>query len=178
MKISLFIIVWVSLLSACSTPAKLNKLMNKLPKAAAKECAKRYPVKESIDTVIIVDSAAVKVYENELFLLWKQLDSVLSVGCDTQYIESIKEIIKTKPAKIETKYVIKTQENTAKIEAVTDSLTAIINGKDRELMVCEYDITKIRETSESRKKQRNRLFWLLVLMTIFAFRKQILKLIS
>jgi len=45
-------------------------------------------------------------------------------------------------------------------------------------MVCEYDITKIRETSESRKKQRNRLFWLLVLMTIFAFRKQILKLIS
>jgi hypothetical protein len=102
--------------------------MNKLPEAAAKECAERYPVKESIDSIIVVDSAALKNYENELFLLWKQLDSVLSIGCDTITKVKINEIIKTLPAKTETKVITRTVENTAKLEVLKNDCDKTIKS--------------------------------------------------
>ena len=68
------------LLVSCANPKKLHRMMDNLPEATAKECADRYPIKEKTDTISVVDSVLINAYENELFLLWKQLDSVLSVG--------------------------------------------------------------------------------------------------
>ncbi len=118
-------ILILCLFASCATPKKLDRLMNKLPEAAAKECAKRYPVKENIDSIIVVDSAALQNYQNELFLLWKQLDSVLSIGCDTITKVKINEIIKTLPAKTETKLITRTIENTAQVQVLRDSIQTL-----------------------------------------------------
>lgn len=99
--------------------------MNKLPEAAAKECAERYPVKESIDSVIVVDSALLKNYESEFFIMASLIDSLLSAKCDTVTKIKIKELIKTLPAKVQTKVITRTIENTAQVQVLRDSLANV-----------------------------------------------------
>ena len=151
-------------------------MMDKIPVAAAKECAQRYPIKEKTDTVSVVDSALINAYENELFLLWKQLDSVLSIGCDTQYITRIKEIIKTKPAKPETKYIIKTQESTAKLEVLKNDCDKTIKSLSE---ANTRNVIKLHESElkVEKLKRRNIWMWLIIIaLTLFSFRKQIFRL--
>jgi hypothetical protein len=151
-------------------------MMDKIPVAAAKECAERYPIKEKTDTVSVVDSTLINAYENELFLLWKQLDSVLSAGCDTQYITRIKEIIKTKPAKPETKYIIKTQESTAKLEVVKNDCDKTIKSLSE---ANTQNVTKLHESELKVEKLKRRNIWMWVIiiaLTLFSFRKQIFRL--
>jgi hypothetical protein len=149
--------------------------MNKLPEAAAKECAERYPVKESIDSIIVVDSVALKNYENELFLLWKQLDSVLSIGCDTITKVKINEIIKTLPAKTETKVITRTVENTAKLEVLKNDCDKTIKS------LSEANTQNVNRLHQSqlkveKLKRRNIWLWLIIIaLTVFSFRKQLIR---
>ncbi|CAB4137544.1 hypothetical protein UFOVP318_40 [uncultured Caudovirales phage] len=99
--------------------------MNKLPEAAAKECAERYPVKESVDSVILVDSALLKNYESEFMVMASLIDSLLSAKCDTVTKIKIKELIKTLPAKVQTKVITRTIENTAQVQVLRDSLANV-----------------------------------------------------
>ena len=122
MKYALIILVFFA---SCATPKKLDRLMDKLPEAAAKECAERYPVKESIDSVIIIDSALLKNYESEFMVMASLIDSLLSAKCDTVTKIKINEIIKTLPAKIQTKVITRTIENTAQVQVLRDSLTNV-----------------------------------------------------
>ena len=96
--------------------------MDKLPEVAAKECAERYPVKESIDSVIMMDSAMLKNYESEFMIMASIIDSLLSAKCDTVTKIKINEIIKTLPAKVQTKVITRTIENTAQIQVLRDSI--------------------------------------------------------
>jgi hypothetical protein len=149
--------------------------MNKLPEAAAKECAKRYPVKESIDSIIVVDSAALQNYQNELFLLWKQLDSVLSIGCDTITKVKINEIIKTLPAKTETKVITRTVENTAKMEVLKNDCDKTIESLSESNT---QNVTKLHqlELKIEKLKRRNIWLWLIIIaLTVFSFRKQLIR---
>jgi hypothetical protein len=149
--------------------------MNKLPEAAAKECAERYPVKESIDSIIVVDSVALQNYQNELFLLWKQLDSVLSIGCDTITKVKINEIIKTLPAKTETKVITRTIENTAKLEVLKNDCDKTIKSLSESNT---QNVTKLHqlELKIEKLKRRNIWLWLIIIaLTVFSFRKQLIR---
>lgn len=117
-----YILIILIFLSSCATPKKLDRLMGKLPEAAAKECAERYPVKESIDSVIVVDSALLKNYESEFFVMASLIDSLLSAKCDTVTKTKVKELIKTLPAKVQTKVITRTIENTAQVQVLRDSI--------------------------------------------------------
>lgn len=168
-------ILILCLFASCATPKKLDRLMNKLPEAAAKECAKRYPVKESIDSIIVVDSAALKNYENELFLLWKQLDSVLSIGCDTITKVKINEIIKTLPTKTETKVITRTVENTAKYEVLKNDCDKTIKSLSE---ANTQNVMKLHqlELKIEKLKRRNIWLWLIIIaLTVFSFRKQLIR---
>ncbi len=58
-------LIIVILLFSCSNPNKLHKMMDKLPEASAKECAQRFPIKETIETVTVADTALLHQYEIE-----------------------------------------------------------------------------------------------------------------
>lgn len=117
-----YIFIILVIFASCATPKKLDRLMNKLPESAAKQCAERYPVKESIDSVIMMDSAMLKNYESEFMIMASIIDSLLSAKCDTVIKIKIKELIKTLPAKVQTKVITRTIENTAQVQVLRDSI--------------------------------------------------------
>ncbi len=165
-------------LASCANPKKLHRMMDKIPVAAAKECAERYPIKEKTDTVSVVDSTLINAYENELFLLWKQLDSVLSVGCDTVVIDRIKDVIRKIPDKPQIKYIIKTQESTAKLQVLKNDCDKTIKSLSQ---INTENVAKINdlELNNGKLKARNNWMWLLIVcLTAFSFRRQISKLIA
>jgi len=119
-------------LVSCSTPKRLHRIMDNLPESAAKECAERFPIKETIDTILTVDYNLLSAYENEYTRLSLKIDSLLNEGCDTVVIDSIKTVIKQLPAKTNTKIIVKTQENTAKTQVILDScqkLSSLLSAK-------------------------------------------------
>ena len=160
---------------ACSTPKKLNKLMNKLPEATAKECNQRFPIKESTDTMLVIDTNLLRAYEDEYNRLNIIIADLVNKGCDTVYRDKIKEIIKQLPSKTETKYIVKTQESTAKLQVIKDSCDALIEEciretvkKDDELFKTKYRLTRVKDTRD--------LLWLAVIvMAIVIFRKPLSK---
>ena len=168
MKYALIILVFFS---SCATPKKLDRLMNKLPEAAAKECAERYPVKESIDSVIIIDSAMLKNYESEFMVMASLIDSLLSAKCDTVTKIKINEIIKTLPAKIQTKVITRTIENTAQVQVLRDSL-ANVSAKhlEADIKAQNYGV-KI----QGHRKQIG-LMWLVILLMAFIIIRSFVKL--
>ena len=173
---------WVTLFS-CNTPKKLNKVMNKLPKAAAKECAARFPIKETTDTVTIIDSAMLQAYEMEFIYLYHIVDSLLGSQVD---IGTKKEIVKIFQEKkvpvIKYKYITKTVENTAKIQVVKDSLTAVIDELSQDIkeshdeyLEASFQAVQEKEKADKYKKQRNiNLLWILLLLVLL-FRKPLIK---
>lgn len=171
------------LFAACTTPKKLNKVMNKLPKAAAKECAARFPIKETTDTVTIIDSAMLQAYEMEFIYLYHIVDSLLGSKVD---IGTKKEIVKIFQEKkvpvIKYKYITKTVESTAKLQTIKDSLTVLIDElsqdvkeKHNEYIATYYDYTIEREKAEKFKRQRNNLYWWLLLLLGLLFRGPVVR---
>lgn len=148
-------------------------MMDNLPEATAKECSQRFPIKETIDTILTVDYNLLSAYESEYTRLHMKIDSLLSEGCDTVFIDSIKTIIKQLPAKTNTKVIVKTQENTAKTQVIIDSCqkTSTIFQKklDKEI----ENVAKLNEKCDKYKGQRDWLFWIVILLLIWTFRKQI-----
>jgi hypothetical protein len=163
------------LFASCSTPKKLNKLMNKLPEASAKECSQRFPIKESTDTLLVIDTNLLRAYEDEYNRLNSVIADLVNKGCDTIYRDKIKEIIKQLPSKTETKYIVKTQESTAKLQVIKDSCNALIEEcvretvkKDEALFKAQYRLSQVKDTRD--------LLWLVVVvMGIIILRKPLTK---
>jgi hypothetical protein len=151
--------------------------MDKLPEATAKECADRYPIRETIQTITEVDTALLHQYEVEFNYMALLIDSLLSANCDTIHIDKIKEVIKKVPCKPITKVIIKTQESTAKLQVLKNDCEKTIKSLSQINTKIVTDIQKL-ELKNEKLKTRNRWMWfIIVCLTIFAFRRQIAKLI-
>ena len=185
-KIYIILVSFWFVLFACNTPKKLNKVMNKLPKAAAKECAVRFPIKETTDTVTVIDSAMLQAYEMEFIYLYHIVDSLLGSQVD---IGTKKEIVKIFQEKkvpvIKYKYITKTVESTAKIQTYKDSFTVVIDElsqdvkeKHNEYLEASFQYVQEREKAEKYKIQRNLNFWWILFLLLALFRKPIALLIT
>jgi hypothetical protein len=145
-------------------------MMDKLPVAAAKECAERYPIKETIDTVKYEDTELLRAYEDEFRYMSEMIDSLLSAKCDTLYIDKIKEKIRQIPCKPQIKYIIKTQESTAKLQVLQNDC----DKKVAELsQISAKNATELQLIKGKNDKLQNRNIWLwviIVLLTLFSFR--------
>lgn len=182
----IFCAFWVILLASCSTPKKLNKMMNKLPEAAAIECSQRFPIKETIDTITVLDTTLLKAYEMEFGYLYSIVDSLLG----QQVHDSVKKEIVTifqekKVPVIKYKYITRTQESTAKSQVILDSCSKIINDKIiyidkiiKEKDKCNEKIIEAKDAADKYRKQRNRYLWWLIILLIALFRRPIIKGIS
>jgi hypothetical protein len=165
------------LLVSCANPKKLHRMMDNLPEAAAKECAERYPIKETIETLTVTDTALLHQYEVELNYMAQMIDSLLSANCDTVHIDKIKEVIKKIPCKPETKVIIKTQESTAKLQVLKNDCDKTIKSLSQINTKIVTDLQNL-ELKNEKLKTRNRWMWLIIVcLTVFAFRRQIAKLI-
>ncbi len=147
--------------------------MDNLPEATAKECADRFPIKETIETITVADSALLHQYEIEFNYMASLIDSLLSANCDTVHIEKIKEVIKKIPCKPETKIIIKTQENTAKSKVILDSCQKVSSLLSEKLSNCDIKVNELTTKCDKYKGQRDWLFWLIIALLIWIFRKQI-----
>lgn len=152
--------------------------MDKLPEASAEECAQRFPIKETIETVTVADTALLHQYEIEFEYMAGLIDSLLSANCDTVKVEKIKNVITKIPCKPTVKYVIKTQENTAKQQVIIDScqkLSSLLNKKlDNEIK----KVNLLTDKCDKYKRQRNELIWLVIVSIILTFRKVIIRFIK
>ena len=168
-------ILYLSLffLVSCANPKKLHRMMDNLPEATAKECADRFPIKETIETITVSDSALIHQYEIEFNYMASLIDSLLSANCDTVHIEKIKEVIKKIPCKPETKIIIKTQENTAKSKVILDSCQKVSSLLSEKLSNCDIKVNELTTKCDKYKGQRDWLFWLIIALLIWIFRKQI-----
>jgi hypothetical protein len=170
-------IFFLFFLASCANPNKLHKMMDKLPEATAKECDERYPIRETIQTITEVDTALLHQYEVEFNYMAQMIDSLLSANCDTVHIDKIKEVIKKIPCKPETKVIIKTQESTAKLQVLKNDCDKTIKSLSQ---INTQNVTKIHdlELTNGKLKTRNRWMWVVIVcLTIFAFRRQIAKII-
>jgi hypothetical protein len=172
-----YLIVLV-LLSSCATPKKLKKLMDKLPEETAVQCAERFPIKETIDTLYTVDSNVLNAYQEEYNRLNIKIDSLLYAGCDTIFIDSIKEVIKTLPAKTNTKIILKTQESTAKLQAAKDSCDKITKSFVTTIQNNVTMIDKLTAANNKLNKQNNWLWVVIVASTAWMFRKRVVSLVK
>jgi hypothetical protein len=173
----IFALFWFILLS-CNTPKKLNKMMNKLPMASAKECATRFPIKETTDTVTVLDTTLIKAYEMEFGYLYSIIDSLVG----EQVHDSIKKEIVTifqekKVPVIKYKYITRIQENTAKSQVILDSCNDLSSKLYKKLDKQAKQIEELTEKSNRYRSQRNSLYiWLLLILAIL-LRKPILALV-
>jgi len=176
---------WIALFS-CSTPKRLNKVMNKLPEAAAKECAARFPIKETIDTVIVVDSTTLEAYEMEFVYLYSMLDSLLGGEVSDSVKHEIVTVFQEKKVPvIKYKYITKTVENTAKYQVLLDSCNKISKDnlskidkitKEKEDFNKKYNDAKYN--ADKYKKERNKSYWWIFLLLILLFRKPLIRVAS
>lgn len=151
--------------------------MDKLPDATAKECDERYPIRETIQTITEVDTALLHQYEVEFNYMALLIDSLLSANCDTVHIDRIKEVIKKIPCKPKTKVIIKTQESTAKLEVLKNDCDKTIKSLSQINTKIVTDIQKL-ELKNEKLKTRNKWMWfVIVCLSIFSFRRQIAKII-
>jgi uroporphyrinogen-III decarboxylase len=171
-----FCVILVTLFS-CTTPKKLNRVMDKLPEAAAKECSVRFPIKESVDTVIVIDSSFNKAKEMEFSYLYYTIDSLLG----KQVHDSIKKEIVTvfqekKVPIIKYKYITRIQESTAKQQVILDSCNKMSSLLNKKLDSITQKLSVTTEKSNKYKSQRDQLYWWLLLVIAILFRKPILRL--
>lgn len=152
--------------------------MDKYPQETAKECAEKFPIKETIDTMIVSDAALLEAYQQEYERLSYMIDSLISNGCDTMYVDIIKEKIRKIPCKPEIKYIIKTQENTAKLQVLKDSCDNLVKTF---VTINEKNVTTINSlTSVNGKlKKQNTWLWVIVVISaIWIFRKSLVSLVK
>jgi hypothetical protein len=170
-------LVFLLLLASCANPKKLHRMMDNLPEATAKECADRYPINETIETLTVTDTALLHQYEVEFNYMALLIDSLLSANCDTVHIDKIKEVIKKIPCKPETKVIIKTQESTAKLEVLKNDCEKTIKSLSQINTKIVTDLQKI-ELKNEKLKTRNKWMWVVIIcLSIFSFRRQFAKLI-
>jgi hypothetical protein len=178
-----FLLYLVILFSACNTPKRLNKAMNKLPKAAAKECAERFPIKETIDTITIIDSSMLQAYEMEFVYLYQMLDSIFGEQVNDSIKKEIVTIFQEKKVPvIKYKYITKVQESSAKCQVLLDSMQNIqtdldgyIEGLTAEKEHYGKKYLEAKDNADKYKKQRNRYMWWLLIVLLALFRKPLIR---
>lgn len=158
--------IYILVIPGCATQNKAEKFYKKHPIELAKICSEKYPARDSLikgDSVIVYDT------------LWGFETMVDTLTIEPKVIT--KTIEKTVPklvTKVVTLHDTIIRENTAK--------TAVLNSKIVKLELDKNElIVKLKAANDATakaKSERNKLFWLLVAMTIFAFRKQIISLIT
>ncbi len=171
--------VFCIMLESCLLPKKLDKFFDKKPVLAAQKCAEKFPIKETIDTVIVVDSSTLQAYEMEFVYLYSMLDSLLG----HQVSDSVKREIVTifqekKVPVIKYKYITRTVENTAKIQVIKDSLTAQINDLNDNYSKITDEYFKEKERAEKYKKHLKIHYWWTLLLLVFIFRKPIIQILG
>lgn len=166
----LYIIVFMV---SCANPKKLHRMMDNLPEATAKECANRFPIKETIDTIEVTDKELIAAYEREYADMYAMIDSLINTKCDTVYRDKIIRIIKNIPGKPQIKHIIKTQENTAKSKVILDSCQKVSSLLQKKLDKEIENVAKLSNKCDKYKGQRDWLFWLIIALLIWIFRKQI-----
>ncbi len=178
-KIYKYIIFCVFLVTlfACNTPKKLTKIMNKLPKEAAKECAARFPIKETIDTVTIIDSAMLQAYEMEFVYLYSMLDSLLGNQVDAETKKEIVTIFQEKKVPVvKYKYITRVQENTARYQVILDSCNKMSSLFNKKLDKEQEKVKVLTDKAEKYRKRKNEYLWLIIALLLWIFRKPIMKL--
>jgi hypothetical protein len=153
-------------------------MMDKLPQATAVECNQRFPIKETIDTLTVADTAMLHAYEQEYLRVIIMLNDLMNKGCDTVVIEKINEVIKTIPSKPQTKVIVKTQESTAALQVAKDSCGKLVNEFVTINKNNTITIDNLTKANGKLKKQNNWLWIIVILLLIWTFRKQILSLIK
>lgn len=152
--------------------------MDKLPEASAKECADRFPIKETIETVTVADTAMLQQYEIEFQYMSYLIDSLLSANCDTIHIERIRDVIKRIPCKPVTKVIIKTQENTAKQQVILDSCQKVSKNLNLQVDNLNKKVNVLTDKCDKYKRQRNRYLWILIILALYSLRKPIAALLK
>ena len=164
---------WFTLFS-CTTPQKLNKVMNKLPEASAKECSVRFPIKETIDTVTVIDSLMLQAYEMEFVYLYSMLDSLLGSQVDVGTKKEIVKIFQEKKVPvIKYKYITKVQENTARCKVILDSCNKMSSLLNKKLDKEQEKVKVLTDKAEKYKSQRDRSYWWILLLLAALFRRPI-----
>ena len=176
-------------LTSCQTERKATRFMSEHPNVLAKICDEKFPVIPSVDTFVTIDSMLLSQYEREFGNLYYLIDSLISN-------DSIKTVIQTqiktvKEPVYKTKTITVTKENTRKLQLCNAEKEALreqmeenerdyqlnIQGFEHELDEADKQIQELTDKVNRTRKQRNKFMWLLIVMSIFAFRRQILKLI-
>ena len=152
--------------------------MDKLPEASAKECAIRFPIKETIDTIQVPNDELIAAYEREYAGMYAMIDSLINAKCDTVYKDKIIEIIKKIPGKPQIKHIVKTQESTAKLDTLRLSYLRRESILIKENADCSSDLNKYKAKLHNVKGQRNWLFWLVMALLFWTFRKVIILLLK
>jgi hypothetical protein len=179
-RISLIAIIYS--LTSCQTERKATRFMAEHPNVLAKICDEKFPIIPSVDTFVTIDSAVLLQYEREFSNLYYLIDSLISndtvkATIQTQIKTVSKPIYKTKTVTI-------TKENTARLAALREQMEENerdyelnIQGFENELNEADKQIQELKDKVNRTRKQRNKFMWVLVAMSIFAFRRQIVKLI-
>ena len=155
----IFCFFWY-VLYGCATPNKLNKVMNKLPEAAAKECAVRFPIKETIDTVTVIDSSMLQAYEMEFVYLYHIVDSLLGNQVDAETKKEIVTIFQEKKVPVvKYKYITKVQENTARCQVILGSCNKMSSIFNKKLDKEQEKVKALTDKAEKYREQRNRYLW-------------------
>jgi len=185
-KIYYIFLIFCFTFFGCTTQRKASKYLDRNPIFAAKECAVRFPIKETIDTITIQDNELLEAYEREFTYLYQILDSVLGQQVSDSIKEKIVTVIQEKQVPvIQYKYIVKTQENTAGVQVVKDSCTTEIKkikdkcaANESKLVSTENNLVTMTGKYEDVKKERNKLYWWLILLLIALFRRPIWKAIK
>jgi hypothetical protein len=127
----------------------------------AKVCAERYPVKEEIKEIVLVDTLNIKG------------DTIRLNKTDTAYVicPPTQVITKTKEVRI-------TAENTAKTHLVKEQCSKELKGKDKEIIALQKTIadnakkiSNLEKKLQIVQKYKKRFFVLTGLLTLFLFFK-------
>lgn len=187
-KSTKYVILWIIciIFQSCLLPKKLDKFFNKKPTLAAQKCVQYFPIKETTDTVIVVDSTTLQAYEMEFVYLYSMLDSLLGGEVSDSVKREIVTVFQEKKVPvIKYKYITKTVENTAKYQVLLDSCNKITKDnlskidkitKEKEDFDKKYNDAKYN--ADKYKKERNKSYWWILLLLILLFRKPLIRVAS
>lgn len=171
LPVGLLIVLLGTLSTGCITEKKVKKYLDKNTIVASDYCATTYPIIETTDTTIVIDSTTYKDAYEYLVRFSDSLLYELSQGKpDTITIERVRESIRTeikyrlKPCLDSTILIQKTKESTAKITQLSE-LNKLkdkrIEDKDQTISKRDRRIGDLEDKNASLKKWK---FWLILLV--------------
>lgn len=173
----IFIVFVTALFASCMTAKKADKFLDKNPEFAAKQCAERFPILETTDTLTVYDTTLIKAYEMEFGYLYHIIDSLLGKQIPDSTKKQIITIFQDKKVPvIKYKYITRIQESTAKTQVVRDSCQKMSAKLSAKLDIATKDLAVATEKASKYKSEKNRLWWILIILLLYIFRKPIIRL--